>query len=197
MKNKAKTFNTAFYCSLLINDNNRFYNRGLFVCPDGQIEYYDKRHRFILSEEPQQISAGQNRKIVTYKSWKINLSICYDLRFPVWLRNTYKDGVYEYDILLNAASWPNSRGHVWRTLLQARAMENMAYVIGVNRIGEDQNHISYRGDSMLIDPRGSAIAVINPGEEAIISASLSKDHLIAFRQKFAIGQDWDRYEICN
>lgn len=195
MQKTAQSLNTAIYGSVLISENDKLYNRGFFVFPNGSYEYYDKRHCFIISDEPKYITPGKKIVTVDYAGWRIRLNICYDLRFPEWSRNTYDNKQYDYDILLNIASWAESRASVWRILLHARAIENLAYCIGVNRVGKDENGYSHRGDSMVVDPKGVAVAMANPNEEQVIFAQISKSALNEFRQKFNIGADWNSYEL--
>jgi predicted amidohydrolase len=195
MRDLAKAQNTAIYGSLLITENGKLYNRGLFIFPNGDYEQYDKRHRFCMSDEPKFITPGQKIVTVEYAGWRIRLSICYDLRFPVWNRNSCKDGQFEYDVLLNTASWADGRAHVWRTLLHARAIENQAYCIGVNRVGEDGEGYTYRGDSMIVDAKGTALAMANPNEEQAIFVQIKKKPLNEFRKNFRVSADWDSYEI--
>ena len=195
MQRIAQTLNTAIYGSLLILENDKLYNRGFFVFPNGEFKCYDKRHCFVMSDEPKYITPGKEIVTVDYAGWRIRLTICHDLRFPVWSRNTYKNGQYEYDVLINVASWADSRAHVWRTLLHARAIENLAYCVGVNRVGEDGEGYTYRGDSMIVDPKGTAVAMTNPNEEQVVFVQLKKSTLNDFREKFGIGAVWDAFEI--
>ena len=162
----------AIYTSLMVKDNNHFYNRGVFVYPSGEIIYYDKRKSFGLGGEDKFYTAGETETIVNYKSWKINLQICYDLRFPEIARNFEIDGIPKYDLLLYVANWPAKRVEHWKTLLKARAIENQSYVIGVNRIGEDANGLSYSGDSSCFDPLGNIYCHLE--NESIFTTSLSE-----------------------
>ena len=157
IQHKAKEKNCVIVGSILINENGDFYNRMVWIQPDGSHFTYDKRHLFRMSDEYKLFNGGNNRTIIEYKGWKINLLICYDLRFPVWSRNTYKDGNYEYDLMIYVANWPASRSFIWQTLLKARAIENQSYVIGVNRVGDDGFNTPHSGDSMIIDPVGNVI----------------------------------------
>jgi predicted amidohydrolase len=195
MQNIAKSLNTAIYGSLLISENDKLYNRGFFVFPNGDYQCYDKRHCFIMSDEPKYITPGKEVVTVDYAGWRIRLNICHDLRFPVWSRNIYKNGQYEYDILINVASWAEGRASAWRMLLHARAIENLAYCVGVNRVGKDGEGFGYRGDSMVVDAKGTAIAMANPNEEQTIFVQISKSALNEFREKFAVGTVWDSFEI--
>ncbi len=145
----------------MIEENKKYFNRLYGCCPNGEYGYYDKRHLFAYSNEHLNYSAGNKRLIASVKGWKINLQICYDLRFPVWSRqgsaggNNYERP--EYDLLVYVANWPETRKLAWKTLLQARAIENQCYVVGVNRVGKDGNDIYYCGDSMIIDPLGEIL----------------------------------------
>lgn len=162
----------AIYTSLMIKDNNHFYNRGVFIFPSGQISFYDKRKSFGLGGEDKFYTAGETETIVTYKDWKINLQICYDLRFPEIARNFEIDGIPKYDLLLYVANWPAKRVEHWKILLKARAIENQTYAIGVNRFGEDPNGLTYSGDSSCFDPLGnSQCQLVN---ETICTTTLSE-----------------------
>jgi len=195
MKGLAKSLNSAIYGSLLISEEDKLYNRGFFIFPNGDYRYYDKRHCFVMSDEPKYITPGKEIVTVDYAGWRMRLNICHDLRFPVWSRNRYENGQYEYDILINVASWAESRAHVWRMLLHARAIENLAYSIGVNRVGKDGDGVNYRGDSMIVDAKGTAVAMANPNEEQTVFVQLKKSTLTEFREKFSVGSVWDSYEI--
>lgn len=189
LKYIAKSRNTAITGSLVIKENDKFYNRLFFVFPSGEIQHYDKRHLFSLAGEDELYSAGAKKLIVEYKGWKICPLICYDLRFPVFSRNTE-----EYDLLLYVANWPTARINAWDALLKARAIENMAYTIGVNRVGEDGNHHSYPGHSQVFDFLGDEI--IEPTqEENIFIANLDKNKLLETRKKFGFLNDQDSFEI--
>jgi omega-amidase len=142
------------------------------VLPTGAIGYYDKRHRFAFAGEDKEYTAGSKRLIASVKGWKLNLQVCYDLRFPVWARQQATE-TPEYDILLYVANWPERRNHAWKTLLTARAIENQCYVIGVNRVGEDGNGIAHTGDSMVIDPLGNTL-YHRAGEEDIHTITLER-----------------------
>ncbi|MFW5978879.1 MAG: nitrilase-related carbon-nitrogen hydrolase, partial [Bacteroidia bacterium] len=167
-----------------------YYNRMISQLPDGEFFTYDKRHLFRMGEENNHYTAGSKRVIFNYKEWRICPLICYDLRFPVWSRNRG-----DYDLLIYVANWPESRRHVWKTLLVARALENQVYVVGVNRIGKDGQNIPYAGDSMIIDPKGRIISETKPYEENIETRELSLKSLNEFREKFPVGKDADYFEI--
>jgi len=189
IKDWAKKYNTAICGSYIAEDNGNYFNRGFFISPHDEY-YYDKRHLFRMGSEPQYFSPGKNRLIFQYKGFNISLLICYDLRFPVWARNTDN----EYDLLIYVANWPASRAKVWNALLTARAIENMAYVCGVNRFGEDGNGLKYTGDSKMIDAKGNEMTSIVKGED-LETISISRDQLIHFREKFPVWKDADRFNI--
>lgn len=180
--------------SIIVNDNGHFYNRLFWVEPDGNFAAYDKRHLFRMAEEHKYFKMGSAKLVQIWKGWKICPLICYDLRFPVWSRNTLIDGLSEYDLLIYIANWPEARVAAWNALLTARAIENLAYVAGVNRIGVDGKDISYNGCSAVIDPKGTSLWV-KKDEEAIKTIKLSAQELMAFRQKFPAMTDADRFEI--
>jgi len=195
LKEQAKIRNCVIAGSVLIEDNGRHFNRMFWMRPDGTYETYDKRHLFRMGNEHQTMSQGTERKIVELNGWKINLQICYDLRFPVWSKNNFKDGNYEYDVLLYIANWPEVRSHAYKSLLTARAIENQSYIIWVNRVGNDGNKIFHTGDSMIVDPYGKIISQADAGKEQIITETLSKQKLEDFRKKFTVGLDWDKFRI--
>jgi predicted amidohydrolase len=174
--------------SLIIEENGKYYNRLLWVQPNGVIYHYDKRHLFGFASEDEHYTAGEKRMIVSVNGWKINLMVCYDLRFPVWARN--KDE--EYDILLYVANWPERRSLAWKTLLQARAIENQSYVIGVNRVGTDPKGNSYSGDSSIFGPLGETIWQ-NTGEEITVKKRLDKEVVTAARTSFPFAKDADKF----
>ncbi len=177
--------------SLIVEEEGNYFNRGFFFLPDGNSYYYDKRHLFRMGLEDRHFSAGNERLIVRYKNWNICLMICYDLRFPVWCRNQKS----EYDLLLFVASWPESRILVWENLLVARALENLSYVAGVNRVGRDGNNLNYSGKSAIIDPKGKTRLAFTDDSEQIATCSLSLDELQQFRKKFPAGDDADSFVI--
>jgi omega-amidase len=177
--------------SLIIEEGGSFFNRLIFIDQKDAPVSYDKGHLFRMEKENNFFTKGSNRIITKYKDFSINLQICYDLRFPVWTRNTNS----AYDILLYVANWPESRRNVWNTLLVARALENQCYVIGVNRVGEDGLGLSYSGDSVIIDPKGNIIAGLGYNEEGTASANLSLNDLNLFREKFPVWKDSDNFEL--
>jgi len=177
--------------SVIIEEDRNFYNRLVWVLPNGQIGYYDKRHLFAYGDEDQHYTAGKKRLIASVKGWKINLMVCYDLRFPVWSR---QQGDFEYDVLIYVANWPERRVLAWTSLLRARAIENQSYVIGVNRTGDDGNKIPYTGESMAVDPMGEILYHKND-EEDVFTVTLDKSHLEKTREKSPFWKDADRFKI--
>jgi omega-amidase len=176
----------------------RYYNRLIWMLPTGEYGHYDKRHRFAFAGEDQNYTAGTKRLIASVKGWKINLMVCYDLRFPVWSRQDTEDveeGL-EYDLLIYVANWPERRNHAWKTLLQARAIENQSYVVGLNRVGKDGTDLYHSGDSMVIDPLGE-ILYHKKDEEDIFTITLEKAHLETVREKFPFWRDADDFMILN
>ena len=178
--------------SLIIKENGLFYNRMLFVLPTGEITYYDKRHLFTLAGEDKVFTPGTKKISIDYLGWKICPMICYDLRFPVWSRST-KD--HRYDLLIYVANWPKKRIAAWETLLKARAIENMCYVLGVNRIGKDGVGITYPGESNAFDTLGNSIAPPPKKKEGLYSIELSKNHLSDTREKFRFLNDQDNFTL--
>ena len=175
--------------SVIIEEKGNYFNRLIWMLPNGQYGIYDKRHRFAYAGEDEHFTAGTKRLIASVKGWKINLLVCYDLRFPVWARQSPLStrrgagGEVEYDVLIYVANWPERRIHAWKTLLQARAIENQCYVAGVNRVGKDGNDISYSGESMVIDPMGEALYHKKDVED-VFTVTLDKTHLDTVREKF-------------
>ena len=190
MKKKASETNAAIVGSLIISENNKFYNRLLFVEPSGGITYYDKRHTFTLAGEDKIYASGTEKIIIDYKGWKICPLICYDLRFPVWARNAEN-----YDVLIYVANWPKPRILAWDTLLKARAIENMSYCIGVNRVGEDKVQNEYCGHSTVYDVLGYNITTIKPNKEHIEVVTLDKNHISFYRNKLRFLDDRDLFTV--
>ena len=185
----AKAKKAAITGSLVITENDNFYNRLVFVFPSGEIQFYDKRHLFTLAGEDKVYTAGNKKLIIEYKGWKICPLICYDLRFPVFARNTE-----EYDVLIYVANWPKIRINAWDALLKARAIENMSYVIGVNRIGEDDNKFEYNGHSQVVNFLGDY--VLEPVQENnIFIVELNKSELLLARKKFNFLSDQDSFVL--
>jgi predicted amidohydrolase len=177
--------------SIIIEEDNKFYNRLLWVLPNGQVAYYNKRHLFAFAGEDKEYTAGNKRLIAQVNGWKICLQICYDLRFPVWSRKQTPD---EYDLLLYVANWPERRNHAWKTLLCARAIENQTYVVGVNRVGKDGHQINHSGDSMIVDPLGQVL-YYKADDEDIVYMELEKEVVQEAREKFPFGRDADGFTI--
>lgn len=177
LKLMAQVKKACIYTSLIIEEHGEFYNMGVFVRPDGEVSNYAKRKTFGLAKEDQHYTAGQKEIIVDLKGWKLQLQICYDLRFPEIVRNRIEsDGNPAYDAILYVANWPEKRGLHWRSLLKARAIENQCYVVGVNRVGEDGNGIIYSGDSQVCDPLGETTE-LQPHTEEVKTIHLSANVL--------------------
>ncbi|MFT4984362.1 MAG: omega-amidase, partial [Flavobacterium sp.] len=189
MQSLAKAKNVAITGSVVIEESANYYNRMLFVFPSGEIQHYDKRHLFTLAGEDKVYTKGTQKLIIDYLGWKICPFICYDLRFPVFSRNTD-----DYDLLIYVASWPKVRINAWDTLIKARAIENMSYAIGVNRVGEDNNGYQYTGHSQLVDYLGEYL--IEPTEaKGILIAILDKSKMLEVRKKLPFLSDKDVFEI--
>ncbi|MGM0667123.1 MAG: amidohydrolase [Bacteroidota bacterium] len=183
----------ALLGSFIATVKGRYYNRLVFMKPDGSYTSYDKGHLFRMEKENMFYTKGDRRVIDSFRNWNFSLQICYDLRFPVWSRNINN----AYDILVYVANWPASRRNVWNTLLKARAIENQCFVLGVNRIGTDGNGIEYCGDSALIDPRGNIIAQAQLDKQEVITHEISLDELKKFREKFPVWLDADPFELLS
>lgn len=178
--------------SLLLNIDNDFFNSFVWMRPDGSFDLYHKRHVFRMGGEDKLVKHGENKLIVEYKGWKIKPLICYDLRFPVWSRNRYENGEFAYDLAIYVANFPSVRINVWNQLLVARAIENQAFVLGVNRVGTDDKGIAYNGLSKLIDARGNVISEAKITECQIVESDIDLEDLNQFRNKFNVGLDWDK-----
>jgi len=195
LKKRAAEKNCVIAGSLLVSEAGRYYNRMFWVNPDGSYETYDKRHLFRMGLEHHTMSYGVNKKIVELHGWKINLQICYDLRFPVWCKNNFNNDQYDYDVLLYIANWPEVRSHAYKSLLPARAIENQSFVVWVNRVGYDGHQVYHSGESMVIDPLGKILAAAAPGAEEVLPAELDRLQLNEFRNEFKVGLDWDKFHI--
>ncbi len=193
--------------SVMIKEEANYFNRLIWMLPNGQFGFYDKRHLFAFGEEDKHYSPGNKRLIASVKGWKINLLVCYDLRFPVWARNRVFDSAEtpgpqpatspsspEYDALIYVANWPERRSHAWKTLLCARAIENQCYVVGVNRVGSDGNNIYHSGNSLVIDPLGQVLYHM-ADEEDVNTITLQKEMLEEVRTKFPFWKDADSFNI--
>jgi omega-amidase len=201
--------------SIIIEEGEHYFNRLIWMLPNGNYGYYDKRHRFAYAGENEQYTAGYKRLIASVKGWKILLLVCYDLRFPVWSRqgpgvgrsgqgeavaegagavDTGAEEGLEYDLVIYVANWPERRNLAWKTLLQARAIENQSYVVGVNRVGMDGNNIYHSGDSMVVDPLGEVLYQVS-NKETVCTHILQKDRLEEVRSRFPFWRDADRFSI--
>ena len=191
VKGWAKKYRMAVAGSFIVKDGDKYFNRAFFITPEGEEHYCDKRHLFRMAGEDVHFTAGDKRPVVPYKGWNICLQVCYDLRFPVWSRNRGN----EYDLLIYVANWPETRKRAWKTLLAARAIENMAYVCGVNRVGIDGKGFVYRGDSMVFSPKGKKLADAGKREEITRTCTLSRADLDELRQKFPAWKDADAFSL--
>lgn len=194
-----RTCSAALRCiiagSMIIKEGSDFFNRLIWMMPNGKHGHYDKRHLFGYSGEDKHYSAGNKRLITSVNGWKLNLQICYDLRFPVWARQS-SQAEPEYDILVYVANWPDRRISAWRSLLIARAIENQCYVIGVNRVGADGNGISHSGCSMVVDPLGEILYECKDKED-IFTITLQKETLNDIRTRFPFLKDGDDFRILD
>jgi omega-amidase len=204
MKKMAREKKIILTGSVIIEEDGNYYNRLIWMLPDGQMGCYDKRHLFAYAGEDKYYSPGTKRLIASVKGWKINLMICYDLRFPVWNRLTPKDYSHseqtsadlEYDLIIYVANWPDRRRHAWSTLLQARAIENQCYVVGVNRVGKDGQDNYHTGDSMVADPLGEVL-YHNKDQEDIHTITIEKEVVESIRKKLPFWKDADLFKILN
>ncbi len=194
MKNIAAKKKIIMTGSLIIEEDGKYFNRLIWMLPNGEYGYYDKRHLFAFADEHSHYTPGTKKLIASVKGWKINLQICYDLRFPVWARQIPGGADKKYDLLINVANWPERRSRAWKTLLQARAIENQCFVVGVNRVGEDGNKINHSGNSTIIDPLGEIIYEKNK-EEDIFTYTLEKEKVNETRQRFPFLNDADSFVI--
>ncbi len=195
MKQQAMQTQAVVTGSFIARDGRELYNRLLWMRPDGEFATYDKKHLFRMSEEHEIYSAGSERLVIEWKGWKVRPLICYDLRFPVWSRNlTINDDSLSYDVLLYVANWPAARSQVWRTLLQARSLENLSYCIGLNRVGEDGMNIAYNGQSLVYSYKGEVVADLAE-EDTIFTVTLSMPALSEFRRKFPAYLDADPFTL--
>ncbi len=189
MREQAQLLDAALYGSMIIEEEEQRYNRGLFVTPDGTVTTYDKRHLFRFAKETDHFTPGAKRVVVEWRGWRILLQICFDLRFPVFARNRG-----DYDAALYVANWPEVRRYPWSQLLIARAIENQCYVVGVNRVGQDGNGHLYSGDSAVIDPRG-AVTAMEPSVDGALTFTLDRKALEDFRSVFPVGLEADRFDL--
>jgi omega-amidase len=191
MQDLARRLDAAITGSIAVLVAGKRYNRLLFVKPDGTTDYYDKRHLFRMLGEDKRYAGGTRKLLVEWRGWRILPLVCYDLRFPVWCRYTKTE---PYDLVLFVANWPGARNQHWRTLLQARAIENLAYVAGVNRIGVDGNKLEYLGHSAIVSPQGAEI--LRAGAEAgVYNATISMQELLNWREQFPAWMDADDFAL--
>jgi omega-amidase len=181
--------------SIIISVGDNYFNRLIWMRPDGSFSFYDKRHLFGMENEHLHYTKGNSRFISQIREWKICPLICYDLRFPVWSRNRYYNSQWDYDLLIYVANWPAKRDKIWTTLLAARAIENQAYVAGVNRVGVDGNGISYAGNSLVVDLTGNIATMCTTGMPDYKTIVLSRDELAKNREFLGAGSDWDKFDI--
>lgn len=196
MKQMADQTGALILGSYMVRVHERYFNRLLWMEPGGHYKTYDKRHLFRMANEHKVFAPGESLLIASWKGWKICPLVCYDLRFPVWSRNKWdlQTKKLSYDVLIYVANWPTARIDAWNTLLKARAIENLSYVVGVNRIGQDGNDIEYNGNSAIISPKGESI-YFNEGTESIRTIDLSSNSLEAFRDRFPAYQDADDFDV--
>ena len=194
MKDIAETNKIIVTGSIIIKEDGQYFNRLVWMLPNGQLGYYDKRHLFAYGEEDKHYTGGNKRLIASVKGWKIKLLICYDLRFPVWSRQQSGENETEYDLLIYVANWPERRSHAWKTLLCARAIENQCYVAGVNRVGKDNKNIYHSGNSLVIDPLGQVLYHM-ADEEDVFTITLQKEDLDKARTQFPFWKDADDFTI--
>jgi omega-amidase len=193
LRKMAAQINATITGSLVTSDGGRYFNRLIWMRPDGTLANYDKRHLFRMAREQEHFAAGQDRLIVAIDGWKICPLVCYDLRFPVWSRNRMGTEA-GYDVLVYVANWPDRRRYAWQTLLRARAIENLSYCIGVNRVGKDAKGLDYAGDSAVIDFMGQPL-VEKSQAEFVATVSLDRAELDAFRAKFPAHLDADGFSV--
>jgi len=189
MRQVSRIKGSAICSTMFIEEKGAIYNSMFFVTPDGEVNSYKKRHLF-LGEEKENISAGTSRVIVNFRGWRINLLICYDLRFPVWSRN-----IDDYDLVIYSANWPEPRVDAWKILLKARAIENQSYVAGVNRVGNDSQGIHFSGESMVADPYGRSVLDLGADKESAGMVILDQEKLLSCRKALPAWKDGDNFQI--
>jgi omega-amidase len=211
MKQKASELTCCITGSICVEENSNYYNRLYWAQPDGKYQSYNKRHLFRMGNEQNHYQPGTKKIITTLKGWKILPLVCYDLRFPVWSRNSWQlagsseqktvgggqptDLVAEYDVLIYVANWPEVRSYAWKQLLIARAIENQCYVVGVNRIGADGSIMMHAGDSLVINPLGEVISKTKAHQESVETVELDHEFLTGLRKKFPVGLDTDNFTL--
>ena len=189
LRAQAEASDAAICGSLIVVEDGRYLNRFCWATPDGELTTYDKRHLFRMAGEHEHYAAGEARCTIDFRGFRILPLVCYDLRFPVWSRNTQ-----QYDLMIVVANWPTPRRNAWQTLLRARAIENVSYVAGVNRVGEDGNGVPYGGDSAVIDFLGNPLACLAEVETEV-SVTLDRDRLLRFRERFPFHLDADGFAL--
>lgn len=194
MKRMAAEKKVIITGSVMIEEDKKYFNRLIWMLPNGQFGFYDKRHLFAYAGEDEQFTPGTKRLIASVQGWKINLLICYDLRFPVWSKQQIQEDGPEYDLIIYVANWPDRRIAAWKTLLQARAIENQCFVAGINRVGKDGNDIYHNGNSMVTDPMGEVLYQKEDTED-IFTVILKKDKLSDTREKLPFWKDGDSFTI--
>jgi len=195
MQKIATQHKLALMGSVVIEEAGKYYNRLIWINRLGDISFYDKRHLFTYGGEHHHFSAGNQKLVVDLYGWKICPLVCYDLRFPVWSKNTIQEGAYAYDLLIYIANWPSVRAHAFRQLLIARSIENQAYVVGVNRVGVDGKGLYYQGNSTVLDFNGNHITEITADVETFEIVTISNSSLQKARESFPVGNDWDGFQI--
>jgi predicted amidohydrolase len=196
MKQMAARTGAVVTGSYVVADSGQYFNRLLWVTPQGDVGVYNKRHLFRMAREDQFYTPGNSKLICRLKGWNVALYICYDLRFPVWLRNQYdtNKSEFDYDLAVFVANWPGARGSAWDILLKSRAIENSCFVAGVNRTGKDGVDVDYEGGSMAVDARGKVLKRLS-AEEAIITVMLNRSELASYRKKFPVHLDSDPFTV--
>ena len=196
LREQSHALDAALCGSVQLRVEGKVYNRLLFATPDGTVRHYDKRHLFRYAGEHERYAAGAARVILEWKGWRILPQVCYDLRFPVYLRNRYDRGAQrlDYDLLLFVANWPSARRYAWQTLLRARAIENLSYCAGLNRVGTDGNNLHYSGDSVVLDYLGAPLVELG-AQEQVVSVALDPDALAAHRERFPAWMDADDFTL--
>ncbi len=196
LRARARTLDAAVTGSVQLHVEGKVYNRLLFATPDGSVRHYDKRHLFRYAGEHERYAAGNERLIVEWRGWRVCPLVCYDLRFPAWIRNRH-DRVaqrFDYDLAIFVANWPSPRRYAWSTLLRARAIENLGYCIGVNRVGVDGNGLPYAGDSAVLDFLGAPLIELG-AQEQVVTATLDSAALAAHRERFPAWMDADEFQL--
>ena len=194
LRESARTLDAAICGSVQLRADEKVYNRLLFATPDGKVRHYDKRHLFRYADEHKRYAAGSERLIVAWRGWKICPLVCYDLRFPVYSRNRHGLDGFDYDLVLYVANWPSARRYAWQTLLRARAIENLSYCVGVNRVGVDGNQLPYSGDSAALDFLGNPLAELG-AQEQVVTLTLDPAALTMHRKRFPAWMDADAFAL--